>query len=92
MLIFEVHRDRYSREHDFERTLRNLFACGYRVSYMGSSQQSGTEKLRALGYASSEEIRTDFMRRAIFQDIAEDDAIEIICRIGGARTVVLSPP
>lgn len=91
-IIFEVHRNRYSPEHDFEKTLRALFACGYTVRYAGSSQRSGTEKLEALGYKGGAPIETDFMQRVIFENIREDDAITLICRSGGVRTVVLVPP
>ena len=89
-LIFEVHRDRYSSEHNFEQVLRAMFECGYRVSLLGSSQKSGTRKLESLGYRGGEEINTDFMHRVVFENIAAEDAIQIICRQGGARTVVLS--
>ncbi|MBM3506240.1 MAG: FkbM family methyltransferase [Alphaproteobacteria bacterium] len=89
-IIFEVHRRRYGPNHDFAKTLRRLFAAGYRVPLVGSSQESGTLALRERGYVASEPIRTDFMTRAIFRDIRPDDAIDLICTSGGVRTVVLA--
>lgn len=91
-IIFEVHRNRYSAQHDFEKTLRGLFACGYSVRYVGSSQRSGTEKVESMGYRGGTPIETDFMQRVIFENIREDDAIALICQTGGVRTVVLAPP
>jgi FkbM family methyltransferase len=91
-IIFEVHRSRYSAEHDFSRTLRSLFANGYRVSRLGSSQDSGTTRLRQLGYRGGAPITTDFTTRVIFRDIEPEHAVSVICETGGARTVVLAPP
>lgn len=90
VVIFEVHRRRYSPEHDFEKTLRGLFALGYRVTIVGSSMEEGTERIRALGYRPGRSFRTDFMTRTIFRDIKDEDAVSLICRTGGVRTVVLS--
>jgi FkbM family methyltransferase len=91
-IVFEVHRTRYSSDHDFSRTLRLLFEQGYRVALMGSSQASGTRRLMELGYRGGAPIPTDFTTRVIFRDIHPDHATDIICRTGGARTVVLAPP
>jgi FkbM family methyltransferase len=92
MIIFEVHRNRYSPEHDFEKTLRALFACGYSVRYAGSSQRSGTKMVEALGYKGGAPIETDFMQRVIFENIRDEDAVTLICKSGGVRTIVLAPP
>jgi len=90
-VILEVHRNRYSKEHDFEAVLRALFALGYSVRYVGSSQREGTEALKRLGYVGGDPISTDFMERVIFENIRSDHALDLICRTGGVRTVVLAP-
>ena len=89
-IIFEVHRTRYGAERDFAQTLRRLFATGYRVKFMGSSQESGTKRLKDMGYLGGPPIATDFVTRVIFPDISDEDAISVICDTGGARTVVLA--
>ena len=43
-----------------------------------------------LGYQSVKSIPTDGVRREIYKDISNDDAINLICNLGGLRTVVLS--
>ena len=91
MVIFEVHRRRYSPTHDFEQTLARLFAAGYTVPYVGSSQEEGTKLIESRGYRGDEPIETDFMTRVIFRDIKLKDATDFICHTGGVRTVVLAP-
>ena len=89
MIIFETHRSRYSQDHDMESALRGLFDCGYRVPMIASTWQGGTAQIEARGYRGSAPIPTDGVERVIFEDIAEDDAIEFVCRSGGVRTVLL---
>jgi FkbM family methyltransferase len=91
MIIFETHLSRYSSNHDMEPVLRRLFAKGYRVALAGSSSQRGTKIIEALGYAGLPPIKTDDVERVIFENLRNDDAIELICRTGGVRTVLLSP-
>jgi FkbM family methyltransferase len=90
MVIFETHLSRYGAEHDIEAPLRKLFALGYRVSLAGSSWESGTAIIEAKGYKGVKSIRSDGVKRVIFEDIDTEDAITMICREGGIRTVLLS--
>lgn len=91
MIIFETHRTRYSPEHDMAAALRALFACGYEVPLLASSWQGGTALIEARGYKGSPPVATDGVERVIFEDIAQEDAIDFICNCGGARTVLLAP-
>jgi FkbM family methyltransferase len=91
MIILETHRDRYSKEHDFVTPLRKLFAAGYKVGYLASTSDQGSALVEAKGYVGGAAINTDFMHRRLFRDIAPDDAIELICSIGGVRTILLQP-
>jgi FkbM family methyltransferase len=90
MVIFETHLSRYGADHDIEGPLRRLFALGYRVSLAGSSWEQGTAIIEAKGYKRVMSIRSDGVERTIFTDIAPEDAIAMICREGGIRTVLLS--
>ena len=90
MVIFEPHLSRYGAEHDMAATLRALFLLGYRVTALSSSSDRGREQIAARGYVPGERIATDGVHRTLFTDIHNDDAIDIICRTGGARTVVLT--
>jgi hypothetical protein len=90
MVIFETHLSRYTAEHAMEPVLRRLFAKGYRVALAGSSSQRGTGLIEAMGYKGSPPIRTDDVERVIFENIGNDNAIDLICRTGGIRTVLLS--
>jgi FkbM family methyltransferase len=90
MVVFETHRRQYTPEHDLEAPLRRLFACGYRVRYMASSSEWGTAQVESLGYRGGPPIPTDFMVRKLFENIRDDDAIDLICHNGGVRTVLLA--
>ena len=90
-IIFETHLSRYTAEHDFAPVLRELFACGYSVSLAASSWQRGTKIVEAKGYRGVAEVETDGVTRTLFENIAAEDAIALICHEGGLRTVVLSP-
>jgi len=92
MIIFETHRSRYSADHDMAAALRGLFACGYRVPLLASSGEAGTAIVEAHGYRGSAPIATDGVKRALFESVAEEDAIDLICRSGGVRTVLLAKP
>ena len=43
------------------------------------------------GYSGSAPISTDGVKRVIFENIKNQDAIDFVCAVGGARTVLLSP-
>jgi FkbM family methyltransferase len=89
-IIFETHLSRYGKHHDMAVVLEALFARGYRVPLVSSSSDRGAERLRSLGYAPGQRIATDGIYRTLFEDIAPEDAISLICHSGGVRTVVLA--
>ncbi len=88
-VIFETHLTRYTPENDFVPVLQGLFDLGYTVRSAASSSVSGTSRLRELGYKGSPPFYSDFGERSIFNDISNEHAIELICRTGGLRTVLL---
>jgi FkbM family methyltransferase len=88
-IIFETHLSRYGEGHDIESPLRRLFALGYRVKFAGSSSERGTRLIEARGYKKGDSIRSDGVIRAIFENITNQDAIDLICREGGIRTVLV---
>ena len=91
MILFETHLSRYSDDHDMAAVVAALFALGYTTRYLASSYQRGTTIIEARGYHGSDPIPTDGVERVIFENIADNDAIDFICRTGGARTVLLAP-
>ena len=91
MILFETHLSRYSDDHDMAAVLESLFVAGYATRYLASSYQRGTRIIGERGYRGSAPIATDGVERVIFENIAEDDAIDFICGVGGARTVLLAP-
>ena len=90
MVIFETHRRHYTPDHDMVEPLQRLFRCGYTTRYVGSSSAWGTEQVDKLGYKGGPPIATDFMTRHIYENISDDDAIDLICHSGGVRTVLLA--
>ncbi len=89
LVIFETHLSRYNKDNDFVPVLENLFDLGYLVRTAASANNIGTSQLRALGYKSDKPFYSDFGERAIFHDIDNHHAIDLICNVGGLRTVLL---
>lgn len=90
MIIFETHLTRYGPDHDIELILRRLFKAGYCVKSVGSSSKFGSSQLEARGYKGGAEIKSDGDLRKIFKNISESDTIDLICREGGIRTILLT--
>jgi len=90
MILFETHLSRYSPDHDLAAPLRALFAAGYRVPYLASTSEVGTTKIRERGYREGERLESDLIERVVFENVGADDAIDLICRAGGVRAVLLS--
>jgi FkbM family methyltransferase len=88
-IIFETHIRHYTSGHDFVTPLRRLFDAGYVVSIASSSSEQGTAIVDSLGYKGGRPFATDFKTRVLYDNIAFDDAIDLICRRGGIRTVLL---
>ena len=88
-VIFETHLSRYKAENDFAPVLNGLFELGYRVNVAASSSKTGTGRLRALGYKGGRPFYSDFGERALFRNISNEHAVDLICNTGGLRTVLL---
>lgn len=88
-VIFETHLSRYKAENDFAPVLNGLFELGYRVNVAASSSKTGTARLRALGYDGGTPFYSDFGERALFRNISNEHAVDLICNTGGLRTVLL---
>ena len=89
-VIFETHLSRYSATNDMAAVLKRMFELGYVITLAASSWEGGSKIVESLGYTSQMTIRTDGNLRKIFADISNDDAIRLICKTGGLRTVVLA--
>ena len=89
-VIFETHLTRYTHDNDFTPVLKRLFNIGYEVVQAASSNESGTEKIAALGFKGSEPFYSDFGKRVIFTNIHNKDALNAICRTGGLRTILIA--
>lgn len=88
-VIFETHLTRYTPDHDFSKTLKKLFDRGYQVKIASSSSTRGTRLLNELGYQSYRSIASDQVVRDLYRNLKNEDAIELICKTGGLRTVYL---
>lgn len=89
-ILFETHFSRYDKkQHNMERPLSKLFNLGYFVKRFISNNDDGT-KWHTRGYKPDAIVNTDGMTRGIYSHIAKDDAIELICYIGGVRAVLLA--
>ena len=91
MIIFETHISKYNENHDFKKTLKNIFDIGYKVTLVGSSSENGSNIIKKFGYKPIKTIKSDGNTRKIFKNIRNEDAIEMICKTGGIRTVLLRP-
>ena len=77
---------------NFSVTLTNLFKLGYYTNLLSSNASSGTKKIINLTKIKPLKIlKSDGEKRAIFENIKPEDTINILTKLGGARTVLLSP-
>ena len=92
MICFETHLTKYSKKNSINKILEKLFKIGYYVKFASSSSKRGTKILENnLKYqAITEIIKTDEEERKIYQNIKNQDALKLISRTGGLRTVLLS--
>ena len=91
-ILFEVHQPRYDdQEHDMRKRLKKLFEAGYYVKTMASNlhDRGGKKDFYDRGYKSTEIIKTDYMKRAMYYDISNRDAMDLICETDYVRTVLL---
>ena len=89
IICFETHLSKYKK---MKSILKKLFLKGYKVKYASSSFENGSVKLKKLGYKPIlQNIRTDDVKRDIYTDIKERDAIDLICNKGGLRTILMTP-
>ena len=88
-ILFETHFPRYDdAQHNMREQLQGLFNAGYYPKWMASHDERKS-KLRAKGYSSVRLIHTDGVLRGLYEDVREPDALELICDLGGVRTVLL---
>ena len=75
-----------------EKNLLGLFEIGYKTKFASSSSERGTKLIEAYGYKAVNEvpIKTDDVKRNIYENINNKDALDLICRKGGLRTILLS--
>ncbi|MAQ73489.1 MAG: hypothetical protein CMD49_04205 [Gammaproteobacteria bacterium] len=92
MICFETHISRYKKDLRMKNVLLKLFKIGYKIKYASSSSEYGTKLIANYGYNSINPlpIKTDDVKRNIYQNIDNNDAIELICEKGGLRTILLS--
>lgn len=88
-IIFETHLTRYTEDHDFAKVLEKLFSQGYKTKIVSSSSERGTQVINGLGYQSYRSVASDNVVRDLYKDIRDEDAISLICKTGGVRTVYL---
>ena len=90
-ILFEVHRPKYDTErHDMRAPLRWLFDHGYHARTLTSNDER-RGRLRDRGYQPSAVVQTSDTRfMGIYDRIADDHAIELVCDVGGVRDVLLA--
>lgn len=89
IIVFETHLDRYTGR-GFDSVLRALFHCGYHISMISSATDETAAKIAMRGYTGIKRMATDATYRTLFENIRNDDAIDLICHSGGVRTAVLA--
>jgi len=90
-IIFECHFPKYDDvKHSLRKQLEMLIKNNYLVKIMTSNNEA-TSKIRTLGYKPEKVICTsDDFYQGIYRDITENDAIRLICELGGIRDVLLT--
>ncbi len=89
-VIFEVHTEAYDdAEHNMRKQLLELFNNGYRIKTL-TSQDEEKSTIRELGYTPWKYASSDEHKRGLYNDISNEDAVKLICDMGGARIALLS--
>jgi len=88
-VLFECHAHMYDPQtHDIVRPMRELFAMGYRVSYMASNREPATG-FKDRGYLPVCLVDDHGRQRGIYENVAEGDALAIMQERGQARCLLL---
>jgi FkbM family methyltransferase len=91
-ILFEVHRSRYDdKEHNMKPVLKKIFAAGYHTKILASLDYNKkiADLFQKYGYYPKQIIKTDYLRRAIFENISDENAIELMCYTDYVRSVLL---
>ncbi len=89
-ILFECHFPRYDdTTHSMRGPLRMLLSQGYHARYLTSSDES-KPRIRDKGYQPAALVRTSDTRfRGIYEDVADEDLLSLVCDTGGVRDVLL---
>ncbi len=90
-ICFEPHLSTY-QNNNFSNTLNRLFKLGYYTNLISSNSITGTKKITNLVNKDPfKVIPSDGEYRGIFKNLKNDCTVKILTKVGGARTVLLSP-
>ena len=91
IICFEPHISSYDKNHNLAPVLIKLFELGYKTKYLSSNANSGTKRIKAVTNKKPIKVlKSDGEIRSIFENITHGNTIDILTKIGGARTVLLS--
>lgn len=89
-ILFETHLSKYdAMKHDIKKPLERLFKLGYFAKTLVSADERNT-KLKQKGYRPEKVISTDLVERGIYKGVSNEDAIELVGKLGGVRAALLS--
>ena len=89
-ILFECHFPRYDdNTHSMREVLRMLLGQGYHARYLTSGDES-KPRIRDKGYEPMALVQTSDTRfRGIYEHIADQDLLSLVCDTGGVRDVML---
>ena len=89
-ILFECHFPRYDdKTHSMREPLRMLLSQGYYARYLTSTDES-KPRIRDKGYRPAALVQTSDTRfRGIYERVADEDLLSLVCDTGGVRDVML---
>ena len=88
-ILFETHRPKYDdKKHSIKKAMTDLFKEGYCVKIIVSDNEP-MGKFRERNYYPETLINTDFMKRGIYKNLSEEDALYFISDAGYVRAVLM---
>ena len=78
-ILMEVHPASYSDNHSLAVQIRRYLGIGFHTKYVVSTPVAQPTMFRELGYSPIMTIPTDGRVRAIYNDISDEDAIQLAC-------------
>lgn len=79
MVFLELHPHAYAEQRDFSKEICKIIRLGFIAKYIVSAGKSCPQKFTDLGYSPFITIKTDGLIRGVFENVKNDDVVQLTC-------------